>query len=39
VAAVSLKKKLAGERRLRVSAGFDEATLRRLVAALEGTPC
>ena len=30
---------LAGERRIRVSAGFDEATLRRLVAALEDVRC
>ncbi len=30
---------LAGERRIRVAPGFDEETLRRVVAALEGAAC
>ncbi len=30
---------LRGERRVRVGAGFDEATLLRLVAVLESVPC
>ncbi len=39
VEASAIELVLAGERRIRVGAGFDEETLRRLVAALEGTPC
>ena len=30
---------LAGSRRVRVGAGFDEATLARVLAVLEGRPC
>ena len=39
VEAAALEVVLAGQRRIRVSAGFDEATLRRLVAALENVRC
>jgi len=39
VEASAIELVLAGERRIRVGAGFDEETLRRLVAALEGTAC
>jgi len=37
--APALEVVLAGERRIRVAPGFDEETLRRLMAALEGRAC
>ena len=39
VEASTIEVVLAGERRIRVAPGFDEETLRRVVAALEGAAC